>query len=120
MKKLKFIIPGFLILAVIGGIVINLLLHVTVSADNIVVKDIKVSDGVLSLTGDFSDSALDYKGFNIRFEGDKLYIMIKGSLLSFGQKDSSFQFTLDSKEHGKITEVFLQDSSHTRKIWPAA
>ncbi|MFC5651421.1 hypothetical protein ACFPYJ_20360 [Paenibacillus solisilvae] len=117
-KKLKWIIPLLLILVVGCALIVNGILTATVQTNNIFVKEITFSNGMLSLSGDFADSALDYKGYMLRHDRSKLYIQLTGSLLTFNKRDGSFNVHVDVKDLGTIQEIYLQDNSSQRLIWP--
>lgn len=118
MKKLKWIIPILLVLIVGCGLAVHLTFTTAVNTNIVFIREITFSDKLLLLSGDFSSSAMDYKGYSLRYDNHKLYVKIKGSVLTLGKREGAFRFTVDTKQYGSIQEIYLQDDSSQRKIWP--
>ena len=48
---------------------------------------------------------MDYKGYSMHYDNHKLYVKIKGSVLTLGKREGAFQFTVDTNPYGFIQEI---------------
>ena len=89
MKKLKWIhsCPSALIVGC--GFAVHLTFNTAVNTNIIFIREITFSDKLLLLSGDFSSSAMDYKGYSLRYDNHKLYVKIKGSVFALGKREGA-------------------------------
>lgn len=117
-KRMILITISIVMLIVVGGVVGTMFFSKTLNSNNIAITEVIVEDKDISIKGNLTDSAISYKDYEVSSTENKLYIKIKGSGLTLGKKDGSFNIAIDSEEYGEIDEVYLQDEKNTRRIWP--
>lgn len=117
-KNLLLITAIIFVLLIIG--IVFMLLPKTISPNFIAVDEVKADDHFISIHGFIAESATFYKGYSVskKKNGD-LVIKIKGNIFAFGNKDSSFELKIDTKDYGDFNTIYLinGDGSITSKIW---
>ncbi|WP_027409414.1 hypothetical protein [Anoxybacteroides tepidamans] len=116
MKKKRVLFTTFIIfLMIIFGVMV---FSKTLSLNSIAISETNVGDKIISIKGNIAESGTKYKGYSISEKNGTLFINIKGSLFSFGDKDSSFDIKINKGKYGHINKILLHDRAHNRQIWP--
>ena len=109
----------FIVTITIGGvIVLKIFLSGSVMpAERILITEVSVNESSVYIQGDFvHDSALAYKGFKYRVDGQKLFIKVYSVVVSpfhkYGRVDISI---ID--DFSNIQEVYLEDNSKQLQIF---
>lgn len=117
-KRRVLTFSGILLLIIVFGVVGTMFFSKTLNSNNIAISEVIVEEKVVSIKGNLTDSATNYKEYKVSSTDNKLYIKIKGNELKLGKKDGSFDIVINSEKYGKIDGVYLQDETSDRKIWP--
>lgn len=102
----------------IGGL---LMYSRTVNPYYLSVKEVNVTDQLISLNGiGIFQSAINYKGYNINYKNEVLFIEIKeGSPIGPFKSKLTNNISFKNK-YGRIKEIYFQGKvpSENRLIWP--
>jgi hypothetical protein len=116
----KFIVIGviLLILIIIIAVVIIIFKANTISPSNIIVKDISVTDDLITFSGDFMDAANNFKDYEIEYKDLILYLEIKGSIFSQSKSKGSINITIQN-EYKSIKQIQLKgkETENNKIIW---
>ncbi|NEW07982.1 hypothetical protein GK047_18440 [Paenibacillus sp. SYP-B3998] len=107
-----------LVIVLLAGWIASQLFTSTITPESIVILEANVTNDFITMKGDFSASAVNYKSYKVDYKDGKLFVRIQGSILN-ASGVGRFDLTIINK-FGKIDEVYVQGSaaSDSRLIWP--
>jgi len=116
----KYIITGtaLLLLIVIGGGIYVSRAKI-MNPDNIYVREIAVTEKEFIFKGDFMDAISLYKGYELEYNNQILYLQIKGGIFPPSKSGGRIEITVPNS-YGEIKEVQLQagGSGSNKTVWP--
>lgn len=105
MKKLKWLIPIIIIVA-IGSLVFYGVIAKDISNEDIKIDSISEKDGRLTINGEFNKEKYHYAGYKYKFKNGKMYVSIQGTILT-GEKSSSFKIHIKNPAVSTINNVSI-------------
>jgi hypothetical protein len=110
----------FVLLVLSATVFVNRLYYNIISVNDVFLRKDSVSliDNTLSLTCETSSSAIAFRSYKYHIEDKKLYITIKGGLVSrFSKAGGLIEIFIDDNEVGTVTDIFIRDGEDTKLIY---
>jgi hypothetical protein len=117
--KIRQMIAGIIcIVIIIGGAVLlkTFIIGSLESVDIVPLNHISVSDTEIALSGELQASALAYKGFKYRIDGETMYVRVYSVVVSSFHKYGTIQIGIDG-DFSNINKIYVEDSDNQRLIW---
>ncbi len=74
--------------------------------------------GDLIIEGEILSSAISFDSYTYRVDNSNLYIKIKGSLVRSNKKNGRFSISISDSDLNVVSQIFLEDKSETKIIYP--
>ena len=104
---------------IVGGILVKMfLLGSVMPAKRVTIIETRVKESKITIKGKFlQDSALAFRGFQYRIDGNNLYIKIYKTLISGKYKSGDADLEIKDKNCRDISNIYIEDTKDCVLIW---
>lgn len=109
--KRKIIVRGILIAAILLVFVFLLKNNKQmqgVSLSEIIIRDVSLSEQKFTLSGSFVSSGKSFRNYTYTIDGDSLYIVINGGLVTKEYPSGDFSIKIEDEKLKNVSKVFLK------------
>ncbi|GGH71634.1 hypothetical protein [Saccharibacillus endophyticus] len=121
-KKIMIVFGSLVIVLALGGLLIAYfqLKNSTsvLSTEEVAVMQVSLNDDSLSIQGSISASAISYRDYSYALKEDKVYIDIKGGLVTKKNPSGDFNITIKNKDFKNAKMVYIKDDNNEKLIYP--
>lgn len=115
----KYLASGSIVVMIlVVGALILISSSTTVHPSHIGIQEVTVGDDLITMKGEIMESANYFRGYNLEYIDDVLFVKIQGGMLPSSQK-GSIDISIKNN-YSNLSEIQLQDnnSGNSKVIWP--
>lgn len=115
----KIIVTGILIAAMLLVFVFllkNTMQMQGISISEIIIRDVSLSEQKFTLSGSFVSSGKSFRNYTYTIDGDSLYIVINGGLVTKKYSSGDFSIKIDDVNLKNVSKVFLKHGKVNDRI----